>query len=73
MAKFFRRIRQKLLKEGNLKKYMVYAIGEVLLVMFGILLALQVHNWNENKKANEKAHSYLQQILNELKRENLIC
>ena len=72
MAKFFRRTRQKLLKEGNLKKYLAYAIGEVLLVMFGILLALQVHNWNENKKANEKAHSYLQQILNELKRENLI-
>lgn len=38
MLKFFRRIRRKLIEEGNLKRYLVYAIGEVLLVMIGILL-----------------------------------
>ena len=50
MLKFFRRIRRKLLNEGSLRKYLVYAIGEILLVMVGILLALQVNNWNEGRK-----------------------
>ena len=52
MIKFFRRIRRKLRDEGNLKRYLVYAIGEILLVMIGILLALQVNNWNEERKDN---------------------
>ncbi len=54
MLKFFRRIRRKLLQKGNLKRYLVYALGEILLVMIGILLALQVNNWNEEGKARLK-------------------
>lgn len=54
MIQFFRRIRQKLLTEGKLSKYLIYAIGEIALVMIGILLALQVSNWNESRK--EKIH-----------------
>ncbi len=50
MVKVFRRIRQNLLKKGNVKRYLVYAIGEIFLVMVGILLALQVNNWNEQRK-----------------------
>ncbi len=50
MLKFFRKIRQNLLTENRLKKYILYAIGEILLVMIGILLALQVNNWNEERK-----------------------
>jgi len=50
MLKLFRRIRRKLIDEGNLKRYLIYAIGEILLVMIGILLALQVNNWNEVRK-----------------------
>lgn len=50
MLKFFRSIRRKLLDQGSLRKYLVYAIGEILLVMVGILLALQVNNWNEKRK-----------------------
>lgn len=49
MIKFFRRIRRKLIGEGNLKKYLFYAGGEILLVMIGILLALQVNSWNQNR------------------------
>ena len=50
MIKFFRRIRQKLVSENKVSKYLLYAIGEIALVMIGILLALQVNDWNENKK-----------------------
>lgn len=50
MIKFFRRIRQQLLTENKFSKYVFYAIGEIALVMIGILLALQVNDWNENKK-----------------------
>lgn len=59
MLKFFRKIRRNLVREGNLKKYLIYAIGEILLVMIGILLALQVNNWNLNAKNEEKLESFL--------------
>ena len=50
MIKFFRKIRQQLLTENRTTKYLIYAIGEIILVMIGILLALQVNNWNELRK-----------------------
>jgi len=67
MIKFFRKIRQKLIDESNLKKYLVYAIGEILLVMIGILLALQVNNWNNNKKDNIQAQKVLLALHDEFK------
>ncbi|MCM4150727.1 hypothetical protein DHD05_03905 [Arenibacter sp. N53] len=53
MLKLLRRIRQKLLYEGSLKKYMLYAVGEIFLLVIGILIALQINNWNEAKKARK--------------------
>jgi hypothetical protein len=57
MIKFFRRIRQNLLSEGNTGKpawpvgrYLTYAIGEIVLVLIGILIALSLNNWNANRK-----------------------
>lgn len=50
MLKYFRTIRKKLIDEDNVRKYLLYAIGEIALVMIGILLALQVNNWNEERK-----------------------
>ncbi len=50
MIKFFRKIRQKLLSEKKFSKYLLYAIGEIVLVVIGILIALQISNWNENRK-----------------------
>ncbi|MGB3145560.1 MAG: hypothetical protein WBB24_15790 [Maribacter sp.] len=49
MIKFFRKIRQKLLDEGKTGKYFKYAIGEIVLVVIGILIALQVSNWNQDR------------------------
>lgn len=50
MIKFFRKIRQRLLTENKFSKYLLYAIGEIVLVVVGILIALQINNWNEWKK-----------------------
>ena len=50
MIKFFRKIRQNLLMENKTGKYLKYAIGEIVLVVIGILIALQINNWNEEKK-----------------------
>jgi hypothetical protein len=52
MIKFFRKIRQNLIMENKISKYLLYAIGEIVLVVIGILIALQINNWNENKKAS---------------------
>ena len=54
MLKIFRRIRRKLLTENRLGKYMLYAIGEIVLVMIGILMALQVNNWNQERAETKK-------------------
>src|SRR5210317_532577 len=50
MIKFFRNIRQNLLNEGKTTNYLKYAIGEIVLVVIGILIALQINNWNETRK-----------------------
>lgn len=52
MIKFFRKIKQKLLSESKFNKYLLYSIGEIILVVIGILIALQVNNLNEQRKAN---------------------
>ena len=53
MIKFFRKIRQNLLSEGKTGKYIKYAFGEIVLVVLGILIALQINNWNENRKVQK--------------------
>ena len=50
MIKFFRKIRYELMEKNKTAKYFKYAIGEIVLVMIGILLALQVSNWNQERK-----------------------
>ncbi len=51
MITFFRRIRQRLLTQNKVSKYLLYAIGEIVLVVIGILIALQINNWNEDRKS----------------------
>ena len=54
MIKFFRKIRQKLLIENKVGKYLLYAIGEIVLVVIGILIALSINNWNESRIQQKK-------------------
>lgn len=56
MIKLFRNIRKNLLNEGKTSKYFKYAIGEIVLVVIGILIALQINNWNENRKQKDVLH-----------------
>ncbi len=62
MIKFFRKIRQNLLMENKTSKYFKYAIGEIVLVVFGILIALQVNNWNNNRLENNRAHHFMEKL-----------
>jgi len=66
MIQFFRRIRQRLLAENRLSQYLFYAIGEIILVMIGILLALQVNNWNSYKNDRTKEQLYLKSFRNDM-------
>ncbi|WP_417364535.1 DUF6090 family protein [Galbibacter sp.] len=53
MIKFFRKIRQNMLTENKFSKYLLYAIGEIVLVVIGILIALSINNWNQNSTRNK--------------------
>jgi hypothetical protein len=66
MLRFFRKIRQKLLSENQLGKYLTYAIGEIILVVIGILIALQINNANTNRKETQTLHGYLSNIKNNI-------
>ncbi len=59
MIKFFRRIRQNLLLENKTGKYLKYAIGEIILVVIGILFALQINTWNQERKDRIKENEIL--------------
>ena len=71
MLRFFRKFRQKLIsrdpseaprKAGKFSRYLLYALGEILLVVFGILIALQVDNWNEDRKKRQQAAEFRAQL-----------
>ncbi len=66
MIKFFRKIRQNLLSEGKTGKYLKYVIGEIILVVIGILIALQINNWNETQKLIKQERQILLELREEL-------
>ena len=66
MLRFFRQIRQRLLTDNKFSKYLLYAVGEIRLVVIGILIAFQVDNWNEARKLRRVEIDSLSEILNGL-------
>ena len=76
MIKFFRKIRFDLMEKnppagvaGKTGKYLKYAIGEIVLVVIGIMIALQINNWNENRLINKTVESYMNNLIKELENE----
>ena len=63
MIKFFRKIRQKMLSQNKFSNYLLYAFGEILLVVIGILIALQINNWNEINKNKSTEFDYFKELL----------
>ncbi|SDL72529.1 hypothetical protein SAMN04488034_1094 [Salinimicrobium catena] len=66
MVNFFRKIRRKLLGKNRFRKYLLYAIGELVLLVAGILIALQINNANERRKAFEREQIYLKEFHRDL-------
>lgn len=71
MIKFFRKIRQNLLIENKTGKYFKYAVGEIVLVVIGILIALQINNWNEERKEKEREKKMVRQLLDDTKNDSI--
>jgi hypothetical protein len=69
MIPFFRKIRKKLADDNKPLKYMRYAIGEIVLVVIGILIALQINNWNQERKNNAKILSLFEEVQNDILRD----
>jgi hypothetical protein len=71
MIKFFRKIRHTMLKENKFSKYLLYAVGEIVLVVIGILIALSINNWNESLKSEQREIDIAKELYFELN-ENLV-
>lgn len=69
MIKFFRHIRKSLLMENKTSRYFKYAFGEIVLVMIGILLAIQANNWNIERAASKELNQSLTKLLVELNKD----
>lgn len=70
MIKFFRLLRQNMITENRFSKYLLYAVGEIILVVIGILIALQINNWNNDRQTRKKEMAYLEEIQNNLKQDS---
>jgi hypothetical protein len=66
MIKFFRKIRQNLLSKGKIGKYLKYAIGEIILVVIGILIAFSINNWNQKRVLNNQSYQVLLNLKEEI-------
>ncbi|MGK0309175.1 MAG: hypothetical protein ACI8RP_002143 [Urechidicola sp.] len=69
MIKFFRKIRYDLMEKNKTGKYLKYAIGEIILVVIGILIALQINNWNESRKQSTSEKEFITSVKNDLKQD----
>ena len=69
MIPFYRKIRKKMADDNKPMKYARYAIGEIVLVVIGILIALQINNWNNSNQKNDLKSVYLQRLINDIKKD----
>ena len=67
MIKFFRKIRQNLLMENKTGKYFKYAIGEIVLVVIGILIALAINNWNNERISKRRSIDYMESLVEDIR------
>lgn len=72
MITFFRRLRQSVLSENKFSKYLIYAIGEIILVVIGILIALQINNWNEARKNNLNEQKLVEKMIGQTKADSAL-
>jgi len=72
MIKFFRKIRQNLLSDGKTGKYLKYAIGEIILVVIGILIALGINNWNQKQNEIKREIVSLNNLISDLEEQNAV-
>ena len=66
MMKFFRKIRQNLLNENKFKIYLIYGIGEIILVVIGILIAVSINNWKQSINLREEEQNLYADLIQEL-------
>ena len=71
MIKLFRHIRKSMITENKTTKYFKYAIGEIVLVVIGILIALQINNWNQNRLLKNDEVIFVKQLLEDAKADAL--
>ena len=71
MLTLLRKFRKSLIESGSARKYLLYAVGEIVLVVIGILIALQINNWNEDKKERQREATYLIRLLEDFQRDSL--
>ncbi|NNF36616.1 MAG: hypothetical protein HKN68_21115 [Saprospiraceae bacterium] len=72
MFTFLRKVRRSLMETGSVKKYILYAIGEIVLIVVGIMIALQINTWNENKKTASKVNELLIALQEDLIQDTLL-
>lgn len=71
MIKLFRKVRQQLLTDNKVRTYFIYAVGEIILVVIGILIALQINIWNENRKQENLKLTYISRLISDIKQDTL--
>ena len=72
MIKFFRKIRYDLVEKNKTGKYIKYAIGEIVLVVIGILIALAINNWNQDRLSKNLESQYYNRLIDDVREEKLI-
>lgn len=71
MIKFFRQIRKDLMEQNKTSRYLKYAVGEIVLVVIGILIALSINNWQQEKQNNKLEQRYVDDLVNDLKKDSV--